>query len=156
MFLKGYLIEMIENLDKRLAEVSCVIKKMDKQYLEKIPKEVLSFIDENKDINWNNNIDINDFENINIDTVAILTYINTKYLLEENEKRELIEMLNKNEKQYYAKLHEKYNSDNLFKNKNRENKIKKDKEVVLTPYEQKNYIQKILEKLKRLWNKIWH
>ena len=42
----------MEDLDKRLVEVEYILKKLDNQYINKIPREVWDYIAENKDKNY--------------------------------------------------------------------------------------------------------
>lgn len=109
----------MENLNKRLVEVEYILKKLDDEYIKKIPQEIWDYIEENKDKNYLFNYDENKTlveQNLSIDTISILTYINMEYLLGEEQKKEMIEFLRKDEmiaEQEKAKL---YNPDDLFKN----------------------------------------
>lgn len=54
---------------------------------------------------------------MSIDTISILTYINIEYLLDEEQKKEMLNLLRKDEaiaEQEKARL---YNSNDIFKNK---------------------------------------
>ena len=85
---KVKIIEMKE-MNKRLCEVEYILSKLEKYYQEKIPKEIWQFINENKDKTYVYNYDDNKKlidNNIHIDTIAILTYINIQYLLNEEQK----------------------------------------------------------------------
>jgi len=114
----------MENLNKRLVEVEYILKKLDDEYIKKIPQEIWDYIEENKDKNYLFNYDENKTlveQNLSIDTISILTYINMEYLLGEEQKKEMIEFLRKDEmiaEQEKAKL---YNPADLFKNR-KENK----------------------------------
>lgn len=86
----------MENLDKRLTEVEYILKKLDKEHINKIPKEIWDYIKENKDESYIFNYDSSKNlveQNLSINTISILTYINIKYLLNENQKKEMIELL---------------------------------------------------------------
>ena len=110
----------MEDVNKRLVEVEYILKKLDDEYIKKIPQEIWDYIEENKDKNYVFNYDDNKTlieQKLNIDTISILTYINMEYLLGEEQKKEMIEFLRKDEaiaEQEKAKL---YNPDDLFKNK---------------------------------------
>ena len=43
--------EDMEDLNKRLVEVEYILKKLDDEYIKKIPLEIWNYIDENKDKN---------------------------------------------------------------------------------------------------------
>lgn len=54
-------------------------------------------------------------QTLNIDTVAILTYINMEYLLNKKQKQHIKQILRKDEVILEKKKREMYNPDNLFK-----------------------------------------
>lgn len=115
----------MEDLDKRLVEVEYILKKLDDEYINKIPQEVWDYITENKDENYIFKYDDDKTlaeQNLSIDTISILTYINMEYLLEEEAKRELLALLNNDEMIDEQKRIKKYNPDDLFKNKKTEQK----------------------------------
>ena len=110
----------MEEINKRLVEVDCILKKLDDEYINKIPQEVWDFITENKDENYVFKYDDNKTlaeQNLTIDTISILTYINMEYLLEEEAKRELLDLLKNDEITAEQKKRKKYNPDDLFNNR---------------------------------------
>lgn len=110
----------MEEINKRLVEVDCILKKLDDEYINKIPQEVWDFITENKDENYVFKYDNNKTlaeQNLSIDTISILTYINMEYLLEEEAKRELLDLLKNDEITAEQKKRKKYNPDDLFNNR---------------------------------------
>ena len=54
-------------------------------------------------------------QTLDIDTVAILTYINMEYLLNKKQKQHIKQILRKDEVILEKKKREMYNPDNLFK-----------------------------------------
>ncbi len=119
------------DVDKRLVEVETILEKLETTYKNKIPKEIWEYIKQNKDSDYT--FSYNDEEHLmnqslNIDTVAILTYINMEYLLDKKQKQETTELLKKDEIFLEKKKREKYNPGDLFKNKN--SKVEKAKETV--------------------------
>lgn len=80
-------------LSKSLVEVEEVLKYLVEDEKRKIPKEVFDFINKNKDSTYEWKIDkskkLQD-QNLSDETVAILAYINMKYLLNTKQK-ELME-----------------------------------------------------------------
>lgn len=115
----------MEEINKRLVEVDYILKKLDNKYINKIPQEVWDYITENKDKNYVFKYDDDKTlaeQNLSIDTISILTYINMEYLLEEKERRELIELLKKDDMVAEQQKKEKYNPEDLFKNKKEEPK----------------------------------
>ena len=77
---------------KRFVEVDEIIKNMPKEDFNKIPNDLISIIKKNKDSNYVWEYDkskkIAD-QNLSKDTIAILAYINTEFILE-NEQRMLM------------------------------------------------------------------
>lgn len=78
---------------KRLVEVSEVLKYLTVSDFEKIPKKVIAAIEKNKDKtyfwNYDNTKDLKD-QNLCKDTIAILSYINSRYLLN-GKQREIVQ-----------------------------------------------------------------
>lgn len=115
----------MEEIDKRLVEVEYILKRLDNKYINKIPQEVWDYINENKDKNYIFKYDENKTlieQNLSIDTISILTYINMEYLLEEEAKKELVTLLKNDEMIAEQKKKKKYNSNDLFKNRKPEQK----------------------------------
>ena len=115
----------MKEINKRLVEVEYILRKLDDEYINKIPQEVWDYINKNKDKNYvfeYDNDKILSEQNLNIDTISILTYINMEYLLEEKERRELLELLKKDDMVAEPQEEEKYNPEDLFKNKKEEPK----------------------------------
>lgn len=106
------------DLNKRLVEVETILGTLDNTYKNKIPKEIWEYIKQHKD---NDYIFYYDKEKslmnqtLNIDTVAILTYINMEYLLNKKQKQHIKQILRKDEVILEKKKREMYNPDNLFK-----------------------------------------
>ncbi len=115
----------MKEINKSLVEVEYILRKLDDEYINKIPQEVWDYINKNKDKNYVFEYDNNKIlseQNLNIDTISILTYINMEYLLEEKERRELLELLKKDDMVAEQQKKEKYNPEDLFKNKKEEPK----------------------------------
>lgn len=142
----------MEDLNKRLVEVEYILKKLDNEYIKKIPQEIWDYIEENKDKNYVFNYDDNRTlveQKLNIDTISILTYINMEYLLGEEQKREMIEFLRKDEtiaEQEKAKL---YNPDDLFKNKQQN----KQQETSLIEVKIEKWYEKMFSFLKNIFKR---
>ena len=82
----------MEDISKRLVEVEYILKKLDDEYIKKIPQEIWDYIEENKDKNYIFNYDKNKTlveQNLSIDTISILKYINMEYLVDEKDKKEM-------------------------------------------------------------------
>ena len=70
---------------KRFVEVDEVIKSMSKEDFDKIPHDLISLIRKNKDLNYIWKYDESKKlveQNLHKDTISILAYINTEFILE--------------------------------------------------------------------------
>jgi hypothetical protein len=75
---------------KRLAEVDEVLQHLSEENLSKIPLEIRQLIHENKDKNYvwkyDETKELKD-QGLSKDTIAILAYLNSEYLLTEEQKK---------------------------------------------------------------------
>ena len=146
---------MIE-YNKRLVEVSVILKHLNKNEYDKIPKELIDRIEKNKDLEyiWNYN-ETKDLKNQNVskDTIAILSYINMQYLLNEDQKKFVQEIFSENQKKIENIKKEKYDTDNLFKNKKVEYTEVKEETHALVEYKEKTFIQKVWDKIKSVFKR---
>ena len=108
------------DVNKILVEVETILEKLDTNYKNKIPNELWEYIKQNKDKSYSFYYDENTSlinQKLNTDTVALLTYINMEYLLNENQKKDIKQILTNDEAISEQMKKELYNPDNLFKNK---------------------------------------
>ena len=114
-----------------LFEVSTILKFIDKSLVEKIPQKVRNNIEINKSNDYIFNYDESKSlheQSMLKTTEQYLTMLFLRYIASEDEKTEVLKAMNENEKTYQEKQREKYNSENLFKNKTQ--MIKEEKELV--------------------------
>ena len=103
-------------------EIKCLLKYFPINYIKKLPTKLLEMIYKNSDDKYNIEVDLKKgLKNQNIskkakDMLAVLTY---NYWSSEDEKKDIIERLNENENTYQEKLREKYNTDSIFKDRER-------------------------------------
>ena len=89
-------------------------------------------------------------QNLQRKTLAILAMLDLNYWCEsEEEKQKLIQEYAENDKKKEQELREKYNPDNLFKNKIETENVGTE----LVEYKEKNFIQKIMEKIKSFFKR---
>ncbi len=142
----------MNDLNKRLVEVEYILKKLDDEYIKKIPQEIWDYIEDNKDKDYVFNYDESKTlgeQKLSIDTISILTYINIEYLLEEEQKKEMIEFLRKDEmiaEQEKAKL---YNPDDIFKNR----KESKSQEISVVEVRIEKWYEKLFSFFRKLYKK---
>ena len=146
----------MKDIDKKVfSEVYDIIYHMDKGLYNKIPKQFLDFIKENKDNNYIVNIDYS--KNINEQgllqqTRVMLSLIYRDYLCSEQERIELIEKDKKELKRIEDEIREKYNPDNIFKNK----KLEDNNKNLPIEIKRKNLLEKMIEYIKKIINKRVH
>ena len=140
-----------EDYAKSYTELIEILKYISKSDLNKIPKDKIKNYIKNKD---NNYIYIYDskknFENQNISklTKILIANLYIEYWADEEEKaqikindrKEIYDIDNKNA--------EKYRTDNIFEKKKKTNEENVE-ETSLTIIKKKNFIQKIIEKIKK-------
>lgn len=101
-------------------EIGCLLKYFPNSFIEQLPNKLLEIISLMADRKYLIDVDtdksINE-QNISDKTKKILAVLTYNYWSSETEKRDIIEHLNENEKEYQEQLREKYNPDNIFKNK---------------------------------------
>lgn len=139
------------------SEVYSVLQLLGQEYINKLPKELYKQIQEERLENYNPQYTEKIFEtveNISQESIAMLALLYLNYWCSsEEEKQELQKMFNENEKKYQEELREKYNPENIFKQKTTEPQKEEQQETALIVYKE-NFIQKIWNKIKNLlWKK---
>ena len=122
------------------SEVYTIINILSEKLKKNIPTQLLELIEkeknENYDFKYNDSLPI-DEQDISSEAKAILTLIYRNYLCDSDEKKELDEIFEINEKKYYEKL-----TTNMFKNSQKLDNIE---ETELIVYKE-NIITKIIKK----------
>lgn len=140
--------------NKRLAEVSVILNHLSKSDYDKIPKEVIDNIERNKDTeyfwNYDETKDLKE-QNVSKDTIALLSYLNMKYLLNEEQRSFLQRVFNENQEKIEIVKKEKYDPDNIFKNKF-VYKEEKDTSNIIVVKEERWY-KKIIKLIKNLFRR---
>lgn len=145
---------MINETKLAYAEVDAILNLLEYEYTQKVPKKIREFFKEEKDENYVPIIkaDISLLEqNIKRETFSILTILELNYWCDsKQEKQELLQELKENEEEYQKELYEKYNPNNIFKDK----EIKEQTHnIALIEYNEKSFIIKILDKIKKLFKR---
>lgn len=142
-----------------LTELNTIIHYMDMEYLKKIPQKFINFISENMDSNYepniSKNIPINE-QTLKKDTRVLLSLLYRNYWCDEESKTELIkeDLLAKDI--YEKELREKYNPDNIFKNKkeqidNISTSQVQENVTSLVEYKEQTWYQKIFENIRKFF-----
>ena len=150
---------MENSLSKAYAEVLLILSYMEQKYIDMIPKKLLELFNEEKDKNYQPNINPNISlaeQNLQRKTLALLAMLNLNYWCkDENERKELLKMYSENDKKIEAEMRERYNPDNLFKKREKveqNNDIKQEK-TELIEYKEKNIFRKILDRIMQFLKK---
>lgn len=142
-----------------LTELNTIIHYMDIEYLKKIPQKFINFISENMDSNYepniSKNIPINE-QTLKKDTKVLLSLLYRNYWCDDETKTELIkeDLLAKDI--YEKELREKYNPDNIFKNKkeqidNISTSQVQENVTSLVEYKEQTWYQKIFENIRNFF-----
>ena len=111
---------MDEKKIQTCSEIYCLLNYFPESYIYKLPKKLLNLIKQNSYPKYFIEVDVNkplEEQKIIKETKDTLIVLKYNYWSDEAEKRNIIERLNENEKKYENELREKFNPDNLFKNK---------------------------------------
>lgn len=146
--------------NKRLVEVDEILNYLSEEDLEKIPDDIKQAIKDNKDKDYTWNYDEDKTlkeQDVSRDTIAILSYLNMEYLLNEKQKQLMEEIHKKNEQERRKKEYSnetQYNYEDLFKRKNKaEDTNNEQEEVALIPVKEETFIRRIFNKIKSFFKR---
>ena len=142
------------------SEVYSILNLLGNNYIAKLPKSLFKMIEEEKSSTYNpqysEDKSLNE-QNIKRESLAMIALFHLNYWCDSNEEKEQLKQLFKNnEEKHQAEIREKYNPDNLFKNRKQENTTESQpfiNDVAIVKYEEKNFLQKIFDKIKYLFKK---
>lgn len=139
------------------SEVYEILSYMDKSIVMKIPIEILENIKEKRNKKYVSNIDPYDLfnpQNVNGQTIEVLSCLDINFWMDHEKKKRLKEKYNKMELEYQNALIEKYNPDDIFKNRNRiiQEKIQQSEETRMTVVQEKKWYKKIFNLIKNLFH----
>lgn len=138
-------------------DISIIIKMMPIEMREKISKSFINFIEKNKSNNYVSNINpkipIRE-QNIRKETKEMLGIIYRDYLCSNEERNKLLKQEEQEIKQYEKELRQKYDPNDIFKNKQKEYNYEKEKaNVAMVEYKKETLIEKILKFFKSRFKK---
>lgn len=134
-------------------EVLEVLNNSEKNIVSRIPKSFLEFLNNYKDINYKVEIDFSNEnwdEQVKKETQAILALIYRDYIVSQEERKRLLSEEREEERRIENKLREKYNPDNLFKNKSNNIENNTNKPVKMVEYKE-SIFKKIINKIKSIF-----
>ena len=150
------------NSRKTYSEIFEILNILGKEAIDMLPHKLYILIEENRDKEYKPNLfgenGLIDENKISKETLALFAVLNLKYFVQDEEKNELLKIYKKNEENYQLELHEKYNPDNIFKNRNyiyaNDTTILNNQEsVMLIKYEENKWYKKIFNVIKKLFKK---
>ena len=146
---------MTNEYRKTLCDIDLILEQLSEEERNKVPAKLRKLIHDNKLENYTSNIRVDiplEDQKLSDNTNAFLAMLYINYWTEdENEKLELQKIFNENEDKYQKELSEKYNVDNLFKNRST-NKVEQSEQ----PVQEQNQIVEYKESIiKRILNKIF-
>lgn len=143
---------MIENnYSRACTETLKIIDLLSVEDYKKIPESVIKIFEENKDesyvfeYDYTKNLTNQDIEDL---TRGIISNLYKDYIANDNEKKEIIKIENNQLKEEEDFKRQKYNPDDLFKNKASKQQdmvIDSTKKIELIEYKEKNFIQKLFD-----------
>lgn len=142
-------------IDNKLAyaEIDEILNLLEDNYKEKIPKKVRDFFKEEKMNDYYPKIDINKpliEQNLRRETIILLAVLELNYWCEDEEKKQyFLNKLAENEKEE-KELEERYNPDNLFKKRIKDNTVR---DLSMVEYKKSNFIQVVLQKIMRFFKR---
>ena len=149
----------MENIEysNSLYQINEIIKYMTPNLKARIPKKFISYFENNKSKDYNWKIDEAiplEKQNLLPTTKEILTVLYKDYICDDIERVELEKTLSNNEIKYQEELREKYNPDNIFKNKTKEvvDTIAENESTSVVAYKE-SFFSKIISKIKLFFHK---
>ena len=133
----------VSNKTMAYTEVANILKYLEKEYKEKIPKEIIKYINENS-LEYSMCVDKKGDFKLSEQAKEILCYLNLEYWCTEKEKKELIEKYKKNEEKLFAI----YDVNKIFEKK-KENVTEKREENTMIQIKE-NLFTKIIKKFKKI------
>lgn len=140
------------------AEVDEILKLLEKEYRERVPEKIRKFFREERMPDYNPEIEIDKplaEQELKRETVVLLSILNINYWCDsEEEKQFYLDELAKNEKEK-KELEERYNPDNLFKNRTKEKEqiTTNSENIQLIEYKEQGFIKKLLHKIMSFFRK---
>ena len=139
------------------AEIDTFLDLLDEYYRNKIPPKLREYFKKEKDVNYIKNINPNQpikEQNLKEETLALIAMLNLQYWCEdENEKKELKRIYEENEKKYQIKLREKYNPDNIFKNKPKNIQVNQPQQTAMIEYKEDSLLKRIKKLIWKFLNR---
>lgn len=139
------------------AEIDSFIELLPKEEKEKIPNNLIKYFKEEKDKETVKKLSLDislEKQNLQEDTWNLIAIIYLKYLCEdEEEKRELEQIYDENEKKYLEEIKEKYNPEKILENRGKKNIVQQEEKNLPIKVQKESIIQKIIKFINKLFHK---
>ena len=143
---------MDEKFKRAFSEVYEILKIMPDSILNKIPTKLQNIIENERDKNYKVVIkEPLEIENFQYETIVFLGMLYRDFLCNEDEKKELKENDIELAKKYDQELSEKYNTDNLFNRRKKENFTENENKNLPIKAEEKKWFQKLFNLVKGIF-----
>lgn len=149
-----------KELSEAAVEFNCILDNSSQEIIDKIPQKFIEFMKNIASTTYKFNYDkskkLNE-QDIKPETRGLISLVYQDYICSEDEKKDYILKCKNYEIKKEEELREKYNPDNVFKNRKKlqntmENEVVKENAII--EYKEKNFIQKIFDKIKQLFKRI--
>lgn len=138
------------------AEVLEILRNSNQNIIKKTPKKFVEFLMNNKDEEYRVNIDFSNENwenNIKQETQAIIALIYRDYIVSSEERNKLLSEEKAEQIRVEQELREKYNPDNIFKNRHIQEEQAIETHTELVEYKEQRWYQKLFIKILRLLKK---
>lgn len=149
----------MENIEysNSLYQISEILKYMNPDLKVRIPKKFISYFENNKSKNFNWTIDKTlplEKQDLLPKTKEILTVLYRDFICDDRERVKLEKILDHNEVKYQKELREKYNPDEVLKNRQKKNESTNVQIKNIQVSENKNSLfYKIIRRIKFIFHK---
>lgn len=149
----------MENIEysNSLYQINEILKYMTPNLKARIPKKVISYFENNKSQEYSWTIDKAlplEKQDLLPTTKEILTVLYRDFICDDIERVKLEKTLSDNEIKYQEELREKYNPDNIFKDRQKatETTEKLEENIEIVAYKE-SFFSKIISKIKLIFHK---
>ena len=148
-----------KELSEAAVEFNCILGNSSKEIIEKIPIKFLDFLksiaSKTYKFDYDQSKSLNE-QNLKPETRGLIALVYQDYICNDEERKEYIQKSQVFANQQEDLKREKYNPDDIFKNKkNYSENIEEDisTETAIVEYKEKNFIQRLFDKIKNLFRR---
>lgn len=139
------------------AEIDSFIELLPKEEKEKIPSKLKQYFKAEKDKETTKKLSMDipiEEQNLQEETWNLIAMVYLKYLCEdEEEKKELEQIYDENEKKYREEMKEKYNPEKILENRGKKNIVQQEEKNLPIKVQKESIIQKIIKFINKLFHK---